>query len=307
MSLTTIASPDNLQLQSSLAQLPAEIKHIICALCLETNQPILDPSARLSVKEENGKADAKLGVGLLRTCRRLYHEVDRRLLFAQNVFRFTTVDRMHTFLDSLDASHRNYIQDLEIDLRKLHADQPDIARNWLKAVGSLQRILPGLRTLRLNFESWPKIPMFRTELWNLLRKMLSEISTSDSSLDRIMVIGAGKGSGMARRAPWSPVHFVGGDDVGTDDLVPRLRSVVQGPDELKMIKWVREHGKLRLEVITLKYLLQWVEPTWPGPTLRRNPTDLWPESGSCTVFNYDNRDSAVTEPREKGINPSGAE
>ncbi|KAF1947263.1 hypothetical protein EJ02DRAFT_300936, partial [Clathrospora elynae] len=208
-----IAPPEDLQLQSALAQLPTEIKHIIYGLCFVINVPIIDPSVSSNSGREKRENVSTLGVTLLQTCRRMYHEADLRPLFAQNTFRFTTVDTMQNFLHSLHISYRICIQDMEVDVREVHSDHPGIAREWLptwiQTLGSLRADAVGLRCLRLNFTSWPSIAMFRTELWNLLRKMLSNLE----GLERIVVVGASKGKGMGQKAPWSPVHFVGGDDV----------------------------------------------------------------------------------------------
>jgi hypothetical protein len=131
--------------------------------------------------------------------------------------------------------------------------------------------------------------------------------SSVEGLERIVVAGSSKGAAMAKRAPFSPVHFVGGDDVGFDDLVPRMWSAVGASDESKIVRWTRQDGKLQLEVVTKSHLLKHVDPCWYGPSVRRSHTDPWPENGSCTWFGYQNRDSDVTEPTTKGFNPSAAE
>ncbi|KAH9866427.1 hypothetical protein IAQ61_008432 [Plenodomus lingam] len=135
-----------------------------------------------------------------------------------------------------------------------------------------------------------------------LRNVLARIG--NLGVDRVTVVGASKGSGMARRAPWSPLHFVGADNVGADDLVTRMKASVAGPDDLKIIRWVRHNGKLQLEVVSLKYLLRCVDAEWTGTTPQQGPAELWPESGSCTLLQYENRFS-VTESMEK-ISPSVA-
>ncbi|KAF2856541.1 hypothetical protein T440DRAFT_378031, partial [Plenodomus tracheiphilus IPT5] len=209
MLLYDIPSPTNLQLQSPFLQLPAEIQHIICGFAFAANDPIVDPRLSASSSQLDSEVHPPLGTALLQTCRRLYHEIDRRPLFAQNVFRFTTVDRMQSFIGQLDTTCK--ILDLEIDFRRLDSDQPEIAREWLRVFSSLGKEAPNLECVRLNFTSWPRIPMFRTSLWTFLGNLLSQIE--GLGIERVVVIGASKGSGMARRVPWSPLHFVGGDDV----------------------------------------------------------------------------------------------
>ncbi|KAL1611912.1 hypothetical protein SLS60_000134 [Paraconiothyrium brasiliense] len=301
-------------LQSPLLRLPAEIKNAIYRHCFDTAEPIIDVVVG-SPRPKDGIAHS-LGVSILQTCRRVYYEADRRPLFAQNRFRFTTVDRVRCFFRSLDKYElfRDCVKDIEIDARHVHSDHPGIAREWLhylawgegnwgKILGSLRVDAPGLKCLRLNFESWPWIPMFRAELWNLLRSMLMQVE----GLDRVVIIGASKGRGMIAHAPWSPVHFVGGDDVGSDDLVERMWRVVRGGEDdiaNKVVRWERQNGRLYLEVITLPYLVNQIDRNWAGPCMRNSYTDAWPENGSCTWFAYQNRHSDVIEPTTKGLNPS---
>lgn len=317
MSLSTmapvaIAPLENLQLQSPLIRLPAEIKHIIYTCCFAADGPIVDPI--MDCTQPQGERALALGVNILQTCRRVYHEVDRRPLFTKNIFRFTTVDRVRRFFRTLGELGAS-VQDIEIDARRVHSDHPSIGREWLhyltwgggtwaKILGSLRADASGLKCLRLNFESWPTIPIFRAELWNLLRSMLLHVR----GLERIVVIGASKGAGMAKREPWSPVHFVGGDDVGSDDLVQRMfRTVGETNDLTKVIRWARCNGRLELEVVSRPYLIREVDKHWDGPSVRKKHTDPWPENGSCTWFAYQTRNSDVTEPTTKGINPSAAE
>jgi hypothetical protein len=298
--------------QSQLVQLPQEIKNIIFDLCFTADDAIFEPTP--SNSPSKGNVSRGMGVTLLQTCRRLYHETDRQPLFTQNTFRFRTVDHMRNFLRALGPSYSACIQHVEIDAQSMHSDHPGLAREWLhylswgnsqwdKSLGSLHMDVPGLKCLRFNFESWPRIAMSRIELWNQLRHMLSKVE----GLERIAVTGASKGAAMAKRAPFSPVHFVGGDDVGFDDLVPRMWSAVGASDESKIVRWTRRDGKLELEVVSKSYLLKHVDPYWRGPSIRRSYTDPWPENGSCTWFGYENRDSDVTELTKKGLNPSAAE
>lgn len=308
MATVAIAPPTNLQLQSPLLRLPTEIKHIIYGYCLTTDRPIVDPIVGCTRSDDEKLP--KLGVTILQTCRRVYHEADRRPLLSRNLFRFTTVDRVSCFFKSLGETHRECVEEVEIDARRVHSDHPGIAREWLqylawgggswgKILGSLRMDAPGLKCLRLNFESWPSIPMFRAELWNLLRSMLMQVE----GLERVVIIGASKGRGMAVREPWSPVHFVGGDDVGSDDLIQRMWNAVGKPDDVKVIRWERQDGKLYLEVVSKSYLVTKLDRRWKGPCARRSRTDAWPENGSCSWSSYLNRDWDAVEPIRKTISP----
>jgi hypothetical protein len=274
---------------------------MIYGSCLVADRPIVD--ADMSSTRAEHEAVPLLGMNLLRTCRRVYHEADRRPLFTDNTFRFTTVDRARSFFRALGRELSASVQDIEIDARRVHSDHPSVAREWLhylawgggtwaQMLGSLREDAPGLKCLRLNFSSWPTIPMFRAELWNLLRSMLLQVE----GLERIVIIGAGKGKSMARREPWSPVHFVGGDDVGSNDVIQRMwRTVGENSDRSKIIRWNRHDGKIELEVVTRAYLVNKVDRQWAGPWVRSNHLDPWPESGSCTWFAYENRHSNAVE------------
>ncbi|KAF2799189.1 hypothetical protein K505DRAFT_231594 [Melanomma pulvis-pyrius CBS 109.77] len=306
------APSQNGQLQSPIVRLPAEIKHIIYGYCFAADKPVLDPVIPCSPPNHN--APPLLSIPLLHTCRTIYHEADRRAIFSRNTFRFTTVDRARSFFADIGDMYSACVHDIEIDARRLHCDHPSISREWLhylawgggtwgKLLGSLRADSPGLKCLRLNFESWPSIPMFRVELWNLLRSMLLHLE----GLERIVVIGASKGPAMATREPWSPVHFVGGDDVGSDDLVQRMWRTVRGPDDAKVVRWSRSNGTLNLEVITKAYVVKMVDESWVGPSTSKGHTDKWPENGTCTWLEYEHRNSHVVESTAKGINPSAAE
>jgi hypothetical protein len=302
MAANTISPPDNFQLQSPLLRLPIEIKHMIYSYCFAADGPIIDPIP--GCNRPAAEPSPNLGINLLQTCRRVYHEADRRPIYTQNAFRFTTVDRVRCFFRSLGEPLSASVEDVEIDVRRVHSSHPGIAREWLyylawgggtwaRILGSLREDAPGLKCLRLNFESWPTIPMFRAELWNLLRTMLLQVE----GLQRVVVIGASKGEGMGRREPWSPVHFVGGDDVGSDDLVQRMwRAVGRNDDPSKVIRWTRSGGRLELEIVAREYLMKEVEAHWTGPCTRKSCTDPWPENGSCTWFQYENRNSDITDP-----------
>jgi hypothetical protein len=303
MSPITVASVTNFQLQSPLVSLPAEIKHIIFRQCFTADNAIADPT--ICTKSES-KPISSLGVALLQTCRRLYFEADRRHLFSQNTFRFTTVDIAKLFFKPLDDDNRQSIHDIEIDVRKVHSDDSDLDLEWVQYLdwnstsGSLNTDVSNLKTLRLNFESWPRIPMFRTELWSLLREMLSDVR----GLERIVVVGASKGQAMARRDPWSPAHYIGTEDAELNDLIPRMSKCVTGTDDAKVIRWVRNDGKLYLEVMSQSHLLRHVDGNWVGHSTPPSSTEPWPANGSCSLAQYENRKSNMQDPAAKSFSPN---
>jgi len=284
----TVALPANLQPQSTLVNLPAEIKHQIFKACLTSDDVISDPTVCGATQRRPARS---LNVAISQTCRRLYHEIDRRPLFSQNTFRFTSVETARSFLKTLDNAYRESVYDIEIDVRKVDTS---LASDWLRYLAwgngpwdstscSLQIDAPSLKILRLNFESWPRVSMFRTELWVLLRQMMATVR----SLERIVVIGASRGQAMARRDPWSPAHFVGATDVDFDDLVPRMWKCVEAPAEEKIIRWGRKDGRLSLEVVSKNHLLTHVDGTWHAPSVRGQSEGCWSENGSCLWSDYE--------------------
>jgi hypothetical protein len=305
MSEHFIAPPTHFQLQSPLVGLPAEIKHQIFRLYFTADHVITDPTINSHLQSTTVPS---LGVALLQTCRRLYHEVDRRPLFSQNTFRFTTVDKAKVFLKALDHHYRESVHDVEIDIRKFDSDRSGVAREWLQYLagkndtvrGSLRADAPRLRTLRLNFESWPRIPVFRTELWHLLRQMISSVQ----GLERIMLVGASKGQGMARRDPWSPAHFIGRDDVECNDLIPRMWQCVEAAADAKIIRWNRDDGKLYLEVVSQAHLLKHVDGCWSGRSMQGSQHEHWPKNGYCLWSDYETHGSNLVDPVTKEISPS---
>ncbi|EUC33153.1 hypothetical protein COCCADRAFT_37005 [Bipolaris zeicola 26-R-13] len=285
--MATIAPPENLQLQSALVQLPSEIKHIIFSLCLVSGTPISDPQiTRYNKEQQKGLVDnSPSRVSLLQTCRRIYHEIDRRPLFAQNTFRFSSLATMRAFLQALPASYSKCIQDIEIDLRKLNSDHPHLTREWLQYLAwtqddrkpSLRMDTGGLKCLRLNLEAWPVIPMYRCELWNVLRNILRGFA----DIERIVVTGTSRGKTMAQKAPWSPIHFVGGDNVGSDDLISRMSNcVVARLSEHKVIKWLRKDNKLQLEVSS-------TAPAGENTVAQLTGSGTWPLNGVCAVSTFE--------------------
>jgi hypothetical protein len=279
---------------------------MIFGYCFAAEETVVD--AVVGSPRPVGVKSPALGVSLLRTCRRVYYEADRRPLYAQNIFRFTSVDRVRCFFSSLGA-YSTSVQDVEIDARRVHANDPRIAREWCHylawsggtwatILGSLRADAPCLKCLRLNFESWPFSSVSRLELWNFLRSLLKQVD----GLERIIVIGASKGAAMARREPWSPVHFVGGDDVGSEDLIQNMWAAVGKTDDTnKIIRWSRGHGKIQLEVVSIPYLTRNVDKSWNGATARNAP---WPENGSCTLEAYANRHSSIYDLSMKDVNHS---
>ncbi|KAL5114222.1 hypothetical protein ACEQ8H_007874 [Pleosporales sp. CAS-2024a] len=290
MSMACFAHAPNPQAQSRLVRLPAEIKHQIFNHCLTSDHVISDPVIH---KRHPTAPTQSFNAAVLQTCRRLYSEIDRRPLFSQNTFRFTSAENAQSFLKALDHDYRQSVHDIEIHVHRIDAN---LARHLLRYLAwgtgpwasstscSLHTDAPNLKTLRLNFESWPRISMFRTELWILLRQLMATVR----GLERIVVVGASKGQAMARQDPWSPAHFIGATDVDCNDLIPRMWKCVDTPDDHKVIRWRRSHGKISLEVVSKSHLARHMESTWRHSTASRSGDGCWPTHGTCSWSEYEN-------------------
>ena len=291
MSIVVIPQPENLQPQCPLFHLPGEIRNRIYHYCFTAPDPIVDP-AKSDCRTPHSQVHIP-AITLLRTCRFIYHEADRRPLLARNTFRFTSVNRVSSFLNHLRADHAAMVRDIEIDARKVHSDHPGIAREWLhylawgggpwaKILGSLRMDAPGLQVLRLNVEAWPAFSMFRAELWSLLCSFLLHIT----GLERVMVIGMTKEPLMETKEPWSSTHFVGGEIVGSNDLLEHMARTVGRPDgEAKVVRWQRKGGNISVEIVTKTYLLRNIDPTWNESSVHEEK-GTWPEQGSCSWSSY---------------------
>ena len=144
------------------------------------------------------------------------------------------------------------------------------------------------------------VPMFRSELWQFIRSMLSGLE----SLDRIVVTGASKGKAMDRKLPWSPVHFVGGDDVGAHDLLARMNKCVIGNSSDNLVRWTRQDGKLQLEVHSKSSLQSSTAARWAQASGIDGRTETWPPNGVCSFFACENRYSYREESEDKELNPN---
>lgn len=276
-----IPQAENLQLQSSLIRLPPEIKHIIntYCFCFAADEPITH------------LWDSPPGLALLLTCRRVYHEADQRARYSQNTFRFKTVDLTRTFLKSVGKDLVHYVQDIEIDIRRIRSNSSSLAQGWVRYLawgssgfaglsGSLKEDAPGLKCLRLNFAAWPSLPMSRIGLWQFLLELLSHIE----GLDRIVLIGASKGRAMEQREPWSTVHFVGGDHPDSGNLIQHMWRAVGGQRGLtKVIRWKRSEGRIELEVVKQADLILY--PDERG-AMRNSSDACWPRDGTCSWHDY---------------------
>jgi hypothetical protein len=133
--------------------------------------------------------------------------------------------------------------------------------------------------------------------------MLSEID----GLDRIVVTGASRGKAMDRNLPWSPVHFVGGDDVGAHDLLTRMNKCVTGNSSDSLVRWLRQDGKLQLEVLSNPSQQGNVAVRWAQASgTDDDRTEVWPLNGICSFLACKNRYSYGEESLDKEVNPNAA-
>ncbi|TKA73471.1 hypothetical protein B0A55_05955 [Friedmanniomyces simplex] len=106
------------QNQSILFTLPAELREDIYRRCLTAQRPITNPATTLLVAAID-KDIPTLGVPLLRTCRRIYDEMDTSILYAANTFRFTRPMICSWFLNHISTAHRVRVRGITCDLREI--------------------------------------------------------------------------------------------------------------------------------------------------------------------------------------------
>ncbi|KAK3705241.1 hypothetical protein LTR37_013402 [Vermiconidia calcicola] len=116
------------QSQSPLLKLPSELRAEIYDLALTADGPILDPN----VPESRWHEIPPLGLGLFRTCRLIYLEIDSQLLYQRNEFSFTAPIHAHDFLLKLSSRERICIRSLTFDLRELISDDFRPDRKFIK-------------------------------------------------------------------------------------------------------------------------------------------------------------------------------
>lgn len=111
------------QNQSPLFRLPTELRLEIYALCLISQDPIIEPlpQRKRFLNGHMNYTDARnlppLGASLAATCRRIHKELDLRPLYRDNTFVFSTPLQANIFLSPLNPRHRDEITTITIDLR----------------------------------------------------------------------------------------------------------------------------------------------------------------------------------------------
>ncbi|KAF1983860.1 hypothetical protein K402DRAFT_396333 [Aulographum hederae CBS 113979] len=294
--------------------MPPEIRNEIYHHAFSGDAAVVDPAWE-GPKSLNSKgphiSSPALGTGLLRTCQRLYSEADVRTLYSNNIFRFTSVPRIHNFARGAPESFRDRFGDVEIDVRELSKEHPSVARDWIQylswatdawaeKLGSMKADFPAIHTLRLNLASWPRINMDKDDLWVLLKNLLKNVE----GLDRIIVTGASKGAWMEKQEPWSPMHFVGGDNVTKGDLVEWMAGTVYGEPGNKAVQWTRKNGQVQLEVFALdgvpRRACAKLAQNWQNMQIKQLPPN-----GHCTLHAYSQRKKApLTKSKATRVSPS---
>jgi len=293
------------QSESPFFALPGEIRNAIYDLIFITSngQPITDPCfARTSSAVASPHQNIPpLGLSFLATCRRVLDEAPFQKAYTSNTFRFTSVSRLRGFSLAVPKHVRHLVEDVEIDVRELSRAHPQRSREWTEhlfyatnahnsRIGSFKVDLPGIRTLRLNFEAWPRIDIVREELWLLLKRLLLHVK----GLWRVVVSGWSRGEWMASQDPWSPVHYAGSDAVGKEDLIEWMCAAVLAQEEAvigedKLVSWHRKESHITIEVYNSAQIPRHVflgasRALGTGPISR---------NGICTVGAYNKRREAV--------------
>ncbi|KAK4950194.1 hypothetical protein LTR10_011173 [Elasticomyces elasticus] len=115
--------------QSILFTLPPELREDIYAYSLIADRPITNPGTTLLLVGQDDKDIPPLGIALLRSCRRVYDEIDSRTLYESNTFRFTRPMISTSFFNHLTNVQRALIRGISCDFRAV--DGIKIGEEWL--------------------------------------------------------------------------------------------------------------------------------------------------------------------------------
>jgi len=293
------------QNQSLFFTLPGEIRNAIYDLIFITsnNEPITDVhfASTSSAVASPHQTVPPLGLSVFATCKRVLDEAPSQKAYTGNTFRFTSVSRLRGFSLAVPKHVRHLVEDVEIDVRELSRAHPQRSREWTEhlfyatnahspSIGSFKVDLPGIKTLRLNFEAWPRIDVVREELWFLLKRLLLHVR----GLERVVVSGWSRGEWMAKQDPWSAVHYAGSDAVGKEELIEWMCGAVLGKEDAvdgedKLVSWHRNESCIAIEVCNSASIPRHVS-LGASRALGTGPI---PRNGTCTVGAYNERREAV--------------
>ncbi|KAE9974707.1 hypothetical protein BLS_002952 [Venturia inaequalis] len=288
------------QLQSPFfGRLPGEIRDQIWKYALTSSDAIVAPTIS-SYPRTHFQPIPKLGVSLLRTCKRINAEISGAFLYSQNRFRFTNLHTMHHFL-SLNRNNATPITDVEIDLKEVGDangyNERELIRylSWTKEddtlraqeIGGLCVDAPHLKTLRLNIEKWRLSKSLRTV------QLVQEILRGPQELDRCVITGA-DGSELLFGAKekyveqWGPVIFTGIMIFWKlASMVQWMAACVRGEKKDAIVRWSNKKKVVSLEVICREAFTK--EFGWTGYEKAMSATAQTAESGCCSLVEYERR------------------
>lgn len=183
-----------------------------------------------------------------------------KLLYTQNLLRFTTSTHAHRFLRSLPAEQANLITDIELDLGSQRGDntvhrewsqyvawKPDCGV-WAQKLGSLRIDAPMLRTIRLDIGD----SVF------FVGSAVEVILEGPEGLDRIVVTASKNGmleENYIFDVPLIQGHLtIFGKAVKRPLIVSMMAKCVSGDDDAKFVKWEEVDRQLTLEVVSERAL-----------------------------------------------------
>ncbi|TID17574.1 putative WD repeat-containing protein [Venturia nashicola] len=288
------------QLQSPLfSRLPGELREQIWKYALTSSGAIVDPTIS-PYPRTHFQPVPKLGVSLLRTCKRINTETSSAFLYSQNRFRFTNAHTMHHFL-SINRNNPTPIVDVEIDMREVNDANAYKERElikylswtkeddtlWDHEIGGLRVDAPHLKTLRLNIEKWRFSESLRTV------QLVQEFLRGPRELDRCVITGA-DGSELLFGAKeryiekWGPVIFTGimlfGKLAG---MVQWMAGCVKGEKNDAIVRWSKVKKSVSLEVICREAFTK--ESGWGGYEKAMYATAQTVDSGCCSLVEYERR------------------
>lgn len=298
------------QLQSPLFnRLPGELRDQIWKYALTSTGAIVDPTIS-PYRRTHLQPIPRLGVSLLRTCKRINAEISGALLYSRNRFRFTTAHTMHHFL-SANRNNTTPIIDVEIDMREVNDANAYNERAlirylswskeddtpWAQEIGALCVDAPHLQTLRLNIERWRFSESLRTI------QLVKEILRGPQDLDRCVITGA-DGSELLFGAKekyvekWGPVIFTGimlfGKLAG---MVQWMAGCVKGEKDEAIVRWSKEKKAVSLEVICREAFTK--EFGWAGYEKAVSATAQNAERGCCSLVEYERRWHSGQWPKDR--------
>ncbi|KAK5736413.1 hypothetical protein LTR17_007409 [Elasticomyces elasticus] len=253
------------QSQSILFALPAELREEIYTYSLIADRPITNPATTLLVVQDD-KDIPPLGVALLRSCRRVYDEIDSRTLYESNTFRFTKPVISTRFFDHLSDAQRALIRGISCDLRTIDYNARgvvaghggiSVGNDWIHYLGCTPR--------RHNLDGAFKILTFDlTALQDIADQHVTLVKpTIQLLLLGVLRILHRNHYGSVRLAKLQEVQVVGRDESGKIVTLSTGRSYLALESDQEAPKYAGQAAQAlqKLACIGVDYWTGWLLPS----------------------------------------------